>query len=152
MRLISALKQTSLSHFPCLHHLVDLKEEDSFSQIIHNLQSILHFYSVNYNRWKYNKCTHTHKLTIMLGNVAYRGSLSLRSAVTTAGVESEIVSKPPSISRTTFNPASVFSMLEAKVAWKINKQKNLNQQGEITSLKQLLFHVYAIIRNMKQKA
>lgn len=46
---------------------------------------------------------------MMLGSVAYLGSFSLRSALSTAGSLVLIVSKPPSISRTTFSPESIFS-------------------------------------------
>jgi len=53
----------------------------------------------------------------MLGRVAYLGSLSLRSAVTTAGSLTLIVSNPPSISRVTVNISSAdLSSLEANVA------------------------------------
>lgn len=56
--------------------------------------------------------------TMILGNVAYRGSLRRRSVVTTAGNLTRTVSKPPSISRVTVRPSSVFSSLDANVAYK----------------------------------
>lgn len=55
---------------------------------------------------------------MIFGNVAYRGSLSRRSVVTTAGSMTLTVSKPPSISRVTVRPSSVFSNLDANVAYK----------------------------------
>lgn len=56
--------------------------------------------------------------TMILGRVAYLGVLSRRSAVTTAGILSLIVSNPPSISLTTLivSPSSVTS--DAKVPCK----------------------------------
>ena len=51
---------------------------------------------------------------MILGRVAYLGSLSLRSAERTAGRLILIVSRPPSTSRVTVRPASVFSTLDAK--------------------------------------
>ena len=41
--------------------------------------------------------------TIIFGSVAYLGSFSLKSAVTTAGNDILIVSNPPSISLVTYN-------------------------------------------------
>jgi len=55
---------------------------------------------------------------MILGNVAYRGSLRRRSVVTTAGSLMFTVSKPPSISRVTVKPSPVFSSLDANVAYK----------------------------------
>ena len=55
-------------------------------------------------------------LTIILGNVAYLGSFSLRSAVTTAGSVTLMDSKPPSTSlvMASLGPSTVSS--DAKVA------------------------------------
>ena len=59
---------------------------------------------------------------MMLGRVAYRGSFSLRSAVTTAGSLTLICSRPPSTSRITFNSSPSFSTLEANVAYKKSQE------------------------------
>lgn len=53
--------------------------------------------------------------TMILGRVAYRGVLSRRSAVTTAGVLILIVSSPPSISRTTLILSPSNDTSDAKV-------------------------------------
>ena len=53
----------------------------------------------------------------MFGNDAYLGSLSLRSVVTTHGILTFMVSRPPSTSLVTLSVSSVFfSTLDAKVA------------------------------------
>ena len=53
----------------------------------------------------------------MFGNDAYLGSLSLRSVVTTHGIFTFMVSRPPSTSLVTLSVSSVFfSTLDAKVA------------------------------------
>ena len=54
---------------------------------------------------------------MMLGRVAYRGSLSRRSEDRTAGSLSLIVSIPPSTSRVTTSPSPVFSTLDANVPY-----------------------------------
>mmetsp|Transcript_1344 Transcript_1344/g.3582 ORF Transcript_1344/g.3582 Transcript_1344/m.3582 type:complete len:247 (+) Transcript_1344:992-1732(+) len=56
---------------------------------------------------------------MMLGSVLYRGSFSRRSVVTTAGVRSPTVSRPPSTSRTTSSlwPPSCTSSCDANVPW-----------------------------------
>ena len=54
---------------------------------------------------------------MMLGSDANRGSLSLRSVVTTAGILSLMVSRPPSISRVRSISPSLISILYAKVPW-----------------------------------
>mmetsp|Transcript_22629 Transcript_22629/g.76017 ORF Transcript_22629/g.76017 Transcript_22629/m.76017 type:complete len:274 (-) Transcript_22629:58-879(-) len=56
---------------------------------------------------------------MMLGSVAYRGSLRRRSVVTTAGSFTPMVSRPPSTSRTTSASAapSLIRSSEANVAW-----------------------------------
>jgi len=59
---------------------------------------------------------HTQKPTMILGSVAYRGSLRRRSVVMTAGSLMLTVSNPPSTSRVTVKPLSVFSSLDANVA------------------------------------
>ena len=56
-------------------------------------------------------------LTMILGRVAYLGSLSRRSAVTTAGRDTLMLSKPPSISRVILRHPSPHSRAEVKVAW-----------------------------------
>ena len=58
-----------------------------------------------------------HALTMMLGSVAYLGSFSLRSAVTTAGSLTLIDSRPPSISlvMASLGPSTV--SFDTKVAW-----------------------------------
>ena len=56
-------------------------------------------------------------LTIIFGRVAYLGSFSLRSAVTTAGNFTRIDSKPPSISRVMLSLSPSTSSLEVNVAW-----------------------------------
>jgi len=55
--------------------------------------------------------------TMIFGNVAYRGSFRRRSVVITAGSLTRTVSKPPSISRVTVKPSSVFSNMDANVAY-----------------------------------
>lgn len=52
----------------------------------------------------------------MLGRVAYLGSFSLRSAVTTAGSLTLMDSRPPSISLVMSSLDSLTSSLETKVA------------------------------------
>ena len=56
---------------------------------------------------------------MILGRVAYLGSFNLRSAESTAGRLILTVSRPPSTSRVTVRPASVFSTLEAKTPYKM---------------------------------
>ena len=57
------------------------------------------------------------KVTMMLGRVAYLGSFSLRSAVTTAGSLTLIDSRPPSISLVMFRFEPSTSSFDVKVAW-----------------------------------
>ena len=59
---------------------------------------------------------------MIFGSVAYRGSLRRRSVVTTAGSLMLTISKPPSISLVTVKPSSVFSNLDANVAYKETEQ------------------------------
>ena len=55
-------------------------------------------------------------LTMMLGRVAYLGSFSLRSAVTTAGRLTRTSSNPPSTSLVMLSWEPSLSSLEVKVA------------------------------------
>ena len=53
---------------------------------------------------------------MIFGNVAYLGSLRRKSAVSTVGTFTLIVSNPPSISRITVRSPFVLSTFDAKVA------------------------------------
>ena len=78
----------------------------------------------------------------MLGNDAYLGSLSLRSVVTTHGILTFMVSRPPSTSLVTLSVSSVFfSTLDAKVAedilvmWLVFDQFDYNHRRLLAFLK-----------------
>ena len=65
---------------------------------------------------------------MMLGRVAYLGSFSLRSAVTTAGKVMRICSSPTSTSLVILRWAPSFSSMEVKVAWDaVEKKPNKKQ-------------------------
>lgn len=81
---------------------------------------------------------------MIFGNVAYRGSLRRRSVVTTAGSFTRTVSKPPSISRVTVRPSSVFSNFDVNVAynriWRVFKSWNF----VFTEIHSALFGVHML--------
>ena len=73
---------------------------------------------------------------MILGSVAYLGSLSRKSVVMTAGNLTLIVSIPPSTSLFTVSSLSVFSSLEANVACRqktdLNKIKSTEKLLQVT--------------------
>ncbi len=89
----------------------------TFDQFMHSMgiklmTSELLLQKMYCNHWR---CAAWHFCTMMLGSVAYLGVLRRRSAVTTAGNLILIVSKPPSISLTTFSMSASMVTSDAKV-------------------------------------
>jgi hypothetical protein len=74
--------------------------------------------------------SHLTLLTIMFGSVAYLGSLSLKSALTTAGNFTFIVSKPPSTSLVTCSSSFSFSICFKKSEGKKTKLHDCNDNQE----------------------